>query len=32
MYDPATLAVLPVTSADGNPAGDSLILATVEVQ
>ncbi len=27
MYDPATLAVLPATSADGKPADDSLVLA-----
>jgi hypothetical protein len=32
MYDPATLAVLPVTGADGSPAGDSLPLAAVEVR
>jgi len=32
MYDPATLAVLPATGAAGNPAGDALALATVEVR
>jgi mannosyltransferase len=32
MYDPATLAVLPATGADGSPAGDALTLATVEVR
>jgi mannosyltransferase len=32
MYDPATLAVLPATAADGSPAGDALTLATVEIR
>jgi len=32
MYDPATLAALPAENADGNPAGDALALATVEVR
>ena len=32
MYDPTTLAALPATNADGNPAGDALALATVEVR
>jgi mannosyltransferase len=32
MYDPATLAVLPATAADGKPGSDSLVLATVEVR
>ncbi len=32
MYDPATLAALPAENADGNPTGDALTLATVEVR
>ena len=32
MYDPTTLAALPAENADGNPAGDALALATVEVR
>ena len=32
MYDPATLAVLPATGADGSRAGNALTLATVEVR
>jgi hypothetical protein len=30
MYDPATMVILPVTGADGEPRGDSLPLASVE--
>lgn len=32
MYDPATLAILPAQPADGSPASDSLVLASVKVR
>jgi hypothetical protein len=32
MYDPATLERLPVRDADGNVAGDSILLGPVEVR
>ena len=32
MYDPATLARLPVTAAAGTPAGDALLLTVVDVR
>ncbi len=32
MYDPATLAALPATGADGSPAGEGLALATIQVR
>ena len=32
MYDPATFAVLPATTVNGSPAGDALMLATVEIR